>query len=432
MSTFQFIVTTIFAAFILIGVGVFAIYGGVFGGQGVGQVTIWGTMPQAQVDYLLDALRSTDKSLQDVKYVEQSADTYQAVLLNAMASGQAPDLFMVTQEELGAFENKVRPIPYGAVSQSTFVSSYIDEGNLFLTPSGALALPFSVDPLVMYYNRDLLASAGVANAPQLWNDFLGLSPKLTSLDSSQNVKRAAVALGAWQNVSHAKEILSTLFMQAGEPVTSRNSQGALVAVFGQGEQGSSGTPAESALRFYTEFGNPSKTTYSWNRSLPHSDSAFSAGQLAVYFGPMSEYQPLVERNPNLRFGVTLMPQLQGSAAVTFGTLTGFAVPLGAQNPSGAMLVAQKLTSTTAAGVLYQSAGILSARRDTAPATAGNATLAVFVQSALISRGWVDPSPTETDQVFAAMINSTVSGAQEPAAAVSEAAQEFTRLLPPRH
>src|SRR6185369_6331845 len=134
------------------------------------------------------------------------------------------------------FENKVRPIPYSTVSQSTYVSSYIDEGNLFLTPQGALALPFSVDPLVMYYNRDLLASAGVASAPQHWNDSLSLSPKLTSLDASQNVKRAAVSLGAWSNILHAKEILSTLFIQAGEPITARSAQGALVPVFGQGDQ----------------------------------------------------------------------------------------------------------------------------------------------------------------------------------------------------
>lgn len=431
MSTFQLIVTTVFAAFIIVGVGVFALFGGVFGGSGVGTVVVWGTLPQAQADYLLDSLRSTDKSLQDTRYVEQDATNYESLLLNAMASGSAPDLFMVTQEQLGAFEDKVLPIPYGVVSQSTFGSSYIDEGTLFLTPQGALALPFSVDPLVMYYNRDLLSGAGVASAPQYWNDLLSLSPKLTALDSSQNVKRAAVALGAWSNIAYAKEILSTLFIQAGEPVVVRNAQGALVAVFGQNQQqdGSQSGAAESALRFYTEFGNPSKTTYSWNKSLPRSDAAFAAGQLAVYFGSMSEYAGISNRNPNLRFGVTLMPQLQGGSPSTFGVLTGLAIPRGARNPNGAVAVAQKLTSTTAANVLLQSQGLLSARRDIAPETSGNAALAVFVQSALIARGWVDPNPSQSDAVFKAMIESVVSGRQEPAAAVSDAAQEFSHLLP---
>ncbi len=429
MTTFQLIVTTVFVGFIVLGVGVFAVFGGVFGGGGIGQVTVWGTLPQAQADYLLDSLRSQDKSLQDTRYVEQDAASYESTLLNAMAAGTAPDLFLVTQEQLGAFEDKVFPIPYNTVSQSTYVSSYVDEGNLFLTPQGALALPFSVDPMVMYYNRDLLASAGVAQAPQYWNDFLNLSPKLTSLDASQNVKRSAVALGAWGNVAHAKEILSTLFIQAGEPITSRNTQGRLTSVFGQGTQTTSGTPAESALRFYSEFGNPSKTTYSWNKSLPRSDAAFAAGQLAVYFAPMSEYQGIGERNPNLHFGVTFMPQLQGGSASTFGTLTGLAVPRGARNPAGAMAVAQKLTSTVAANVLLQGNGMLSARRDVAPDTSGNAALAVFVQSALISRGWVDPSPTQTDAVFKAMIESVISGSEEPAAAVSDGAQELVRLLP---
>lgn len=422
------IVTGVFVAFIVVGVGVFAAFGGVFGGQGVGAVTIWGTAPQAQMDYLLDSLRSVDKSLQDTRYSEQSANGYAAMVLNAMASGQAPDLFLLTQEELGQFEDKILPVPYSVVSQSTFVSAYIDEAAILLTPRGSLMLPYSVDPMVMYYNRDLLNSAGVASAPQLWNDFLTLSPKLTSLDKSQNVKRAAVAMGTWGNVVHAKEILSTLFMQAGEPVVGRNESGGLVAAFGGGGGGEGG-PAESALRFYTEFANPSKTTYSWNNSLPKSDAAFVGGQLAVYFGPMSEYKSLSERNPNLRFGVTLMPQLASGSKLTFGTLSGLAIPLGAHNPSGAALVAQKLTSRTAAQVLWQGTQTLSARRDIAPDTSSSAALAVFVQSALLSRGWVDPSESATNQIFKSMIESVLSGRLEPGAAVAEAAQEFSRLTP---
>ncbi len=201
-----------------------------------------------------------------------------------MASGAAPDLFLVTQEQLGQFSDKVVTIPYGTVSQSQFVSSFIDEGQLFLTPQGSLALPFTIDPLVMYWNRDIFAGAGVASAPAYWNDFLTLAPKMYSANSSQNITRSAVALGAWSNVAHAKEILSTLFMQAGEAITGRNTQGALIPLFGQTPTNMTGNPAESALRFYTEFGNPSKTTYSWNRSLPQSDEAFTVGKLGVYFG----------------------------------------------------------------------------------------------------------------------------------------------------
>ena len=431
MSTFQLSVISIFVAFIVIGVGAFAMFGGVFGGGGIGAVTIWGTIPQETGDYLLDSLRSADKSLQDVHYIEKGAGSYESTMLNAMASGAAPDLFLVTQEQLGAFSDKIITIPYGTVSQSQFISSFVDEGQLFLTPQGALALPFMIDPLVMYWNRDLFGSAGIAQAPAYWNDFLALAPKMYSANSSQNITRSAVALGAWSNVAHAKEILSTLFIQAGEPIISRNAQGALIPVFGNTPSNTSGNPAESALRFYTEFGNPSKTTYSWNRSLPRSDEAFIAGSLGVYFGFASEYRTLGERNPNLRFAVAVMPQLQVGSKSTYGKITALAIPRAARNVAGAAAVAQKLTGASAAAALVSYTGMPSARRDVAPDTSANSVSDVFVQSALIARGWVDPGKKETDQVFKTMIESVVSGGQEPSGAVSEAAQEFVRLIPVR-
>ncbi len=430
MSTFQLIVTAVFVSFIIIGVGAFSLFGGAFGGGGIGGVVVWGTEPQSTMESLLELVRTSDKTLQEVTYVEIDTESYEATLLNAMASGASPDLFMVTQEQLGGFSDKIITIPYGTVSQSQFVSSYIDEGQLFLTSQGSLALPFMIDPLVMYWNRDIFGSAGVASAPVYWNDFLSLAPKMYSANSSQSITRSAVAMGTWSNVVHAKEILSTLFMQAGDPITSRNEQGALVSVFGGIRSDAAGNPAESALRFYTEFGNPSKTTYSWNRSLPRSDDAFVSGKLGVYFGFASEYRSLGERNPNLRFGTALVPQLQGSGTrITYGSITGLAIPRTARNIQGAAMVAQKLTSADTARILAQYTGMPSVRRDVMLDTAASAVADVFAQSALISRGWFDPSHTDTDRVFKTMIESVVSGGSEPAGAVSDASQEFVRLIP---
>lgn len=430
MSTFQLVVVSVFIAFIVLGVGIFAMFGGVFGGGGVGAVLIWGTMPQATMDTLIGTLKQNDKTLQDVLYQEQDPASYESNLLNAMASGKAPDIFMLDQQQLGEFTDKIVTIPYGTVSQSQYVSSYIDEGNLFLTPQGSLALPFAIDPIVMYWNRDIFASAGIPQAPQFWNDFLTIAPKITSLDSSQNVKRSAVALGQWQNVLHAKEILSLLFMQAGEFVTSRNAQGALVPIFAQTPAGATSNPAESALRFYTEFANPGKTTYSWNRSLPRSDDAFAAGTVGVYFGYASEARGIGERNPNLRYGIAIVPQLQGNnSRLTYGRLTGLAIPRSARNISGGAIIAAKLTSADAATVLAQNTGMPAARRDVSLDTSASAAVEVFAQSALMSRGWVDPGPRDTDPVFKTMIESVISGSSEPATAVSEAGQEFARLIP---
>lgn len=422
------VVTGIFVVLILVGVGVFALFGGLSGNSSVGTVVIWGTEDSQTMENLLAVIRQTDKDFSAVTYVAKDPSTYESELINAIAAGRGPDLFMMNTSELGTFADKVLTVPYSAVSQSTYINSYIDEAQLFLNGQGAWALPFMVDPLVMYWNRDILATAGVGQPPQYWADFLTIAPKITSLDASQNVQQSAVALGSWDNVAHAKEILSTLFIQAGDPIVARNDQGVFTSMLGTKPTNATEAPAESALRFYTEFANPSKTTYSWNRSLPDSTEAFAAGNLGIYFGLASEESAIAARNPNLRFAVALMPQLQGQNRATFGVLTGLAVPRTSTNPRGALTIAEKLTNQANVGLLVSTIGLPPVRRDVAVDSSNNAAMGVFVQSALISHSWFDPNHTATDSIFKGMIESVTSGKSDPAQAVSDASQQFVGLF----
>jgi len=427
MSTFQIIALGVSAALILIGVGVFASFGGVLGGGSTGSVVIWGTLDSTTMQEVLTTLRSSDEAFQDVSYVEKGAANYDAELVNAMAAGIGPDLFLVSSDKLHSFSDKIITIPYRLVSQTTFLNAFVDESELFLTSQGELALPFLIDPLVMYWNRDLFASAGLSQPPRYWNELLAIAPKITSLDRS-DVTKSAVALGTWSNVAHAKEILSTLFMQAGDRIVARGADGALVPTLGSVSGGGS-ADAPSALRFYTDFANPTKTTYSWNRGLPVSTNAFAAGDAAIYFGFVSEYGALAARNPNLRFAVAQVPQVEGSLSLaTFGRMTGLAIPRTARNIEGASIVAEKLVSEEAITLIAQATGLPPVRRDVSFDTSADANAALFAQAALIARGWLDPNPTVTNEVFKTMIESVISGAAEPAGAVSNASQALRQLV----
>jgi ABC-type glycerol-3-phosphate transport system substrate-binding protein len=428
MSPFQFIVTAIFVVFIVVGVAVFALFGGLVGGSSVGLVNIWGIEDQDKIDGVLNIIKQQDKSFEDVHYTQKKADTYINDVINAIASGTGPDLFFVTQEELGLMQDKITPIPFGSFSQGAFTSSFIDEGYLFLTPSGSLALPFIVDPLVMYWNRDLFAGAGVAVPPTQWTDLFTLAPKITSLDASANIRKSTIAMGEWTNVVHAKRILSAILIQGGDKIVTRAADGSLLPVFGVPPEGATENPTESIVRFYTEFANPSKTTYSWNRALPKSTDAFAAGSVAIYLGLASEYRALVERNPNLHFSVAPVPQIANGNKATYGVMTGVAIARGARNPGGALQIAAKMTSQKSIGQVVSATGLPPVRRDVNVDTSGNAVGATFVQSALISSGWVDPDRAATDAIFKRMIESVISGRLEPLGAVAQAQQEFDSLL----
>lgn len=429
MTTFQIVFTAACVALVLLGIGVFALFSGLGGKGTVGKVVVWGTVSQDVMDKLFGQLRPQDNSFHDVVYVQKQTDTYAGDLINAMASGTGPDLVLVSQSNVVALGDKLLPIPYSTVSQSTFVNSFIDEGQLFLTGQGSLAQPFLIDPLVMYWNRDLFATAGIANPPRYWSEFITLAPKMTKIDGAANITKSTVALGGWSNILNAKTILSTLFMQAGDPITGYSETGLLGSYLGTTPQGATENPAVSALNFYTGFANPSKTTYSWNRSLPEALDDFSAGDLAVYFGFASDYPTLLSRNPNLHFGVALLPQIQGGATqMTFGRIAGLAIPRTAANVAGAATIAQKLTSQTAITALFSATGLPPVRRDVPVDTSQSAAGAVFVQSALVAHSWLDPNPQATNAIFQNMIESVISGQSQPDQAVGEAAQTMRSLL----
>ncbi len=430
LSLFQVIVMTMSGFLLIIGLVVFALRGGSFSSTSVGSVTIWGTLDGPTVQSVLNTIRQSDKTLSQVNYVEKDPATYETDLINAIAAGTPPDLFLLPQDDIAQFSDKVQTIPYSSISQSAFNSTYIDESQLYLTPSGTIALPLLVDPLVMYWNRDLFATAGIPLPPSHWSEVLADAPRLTVIDQTSSIKRSAAALGFWSNVTNAKEIFSTLVMQAGDPIVSQKNSLA-TPVFGTNPSGAAEVPAEAALRFYTDFANPSKTVYSWNRSQPLARDAFTAGETAMYFGFASEEQTLTSSNPNLRAAVALIPQVDGSGvSITYGKLMGFAIPRGAANVTGAVTVAGALTGATDATLFANAFHLPPARRDLLQqAPANDPAMLVFMQSALIARGFVDPNPIATDNVFRTMVESVVSGAQTPADAVSAGMQKFAQLFP---
>lgn len=428
-STFQLVVLGIFGLLILAGLGLFAASGNLNGGSGGGTVVIWGTLPQDEMDTLLGSLRSQNKLFDDVSYVQQSPSTYDATLINAMAAGGGPDLFMIDQTQVAQFADKIDTIPYNDYPQGTYDSSFVNESSLFLSPSGIRALPILINPLVMYWNKDLFATAGVASPPSYWTDLITLAPKITSLDASKNVTQSAVALGEWSNIVDAKEILSTLMMQAGDPIVEQGSDGSLTTTLGETPNNATESPAASALRFYTEFADPSKTDYSWNNALPDSTDAFVGGQVAVYFGFASDYQTIMQENPNLNFGVAQMPQLSSAGThLTYGDITGLAISHASKNASGALAVAEALSAPASVAALSQATGLPPVRRDVSTDTSSNAAGQIFAQSALIASGWLDPDPTQTDPLFQTMVESVISGAADPSTAVAQAAESMRSII----
>ncbi len=434
-SPFQLILLGVFGLLGAGGVLFFALGGGLGGTtEEVGPVLIWGTLDQAPFEQVISSMAEDDRRLAQVAYERHDARNFYNDLANAIASGRGPDLILISQEYLVQHADKVLPIPYEDLPRRTFEDSFIDEGSLFLTDQGVLGIPIAVDPLVMYWNKDMVAAAGYALAPQYWDELFTLAERITKRDDANNIQKSVIAFGEYQNVAHAKDILAALILQAGGEITYRDSQGRIVPSLASTNAEKTQQPAQSALRFYTEFANPSKSkTYSWNRSLPNSRDAFAAGDVALYIGFASELGLLRSQNPNLNLGVAPIPQIRGGGkTVTYAEMQAFAIPRGSLNVGGARLVAFVLAAASPSQLLASVRGTPSPNRqaliENAASTTASTADAVFRDAALISRGWYDPNPIRTEQVFRGMIEGVTSGALRLGDAILEGDKALLELV----
>lgn len=429
MSTFQIILTGVFVVFIALGVLAFAIPGAFFGSSDrIGEVAIWGTVPERAVSEVLSTLSQESGEFEGVTYTQMNAANYEETLIEAFASGSGPDLFFLPQENALSFANKVTPVPFSQFSERTFKDSFVEEGELYLGASSVYGFPALVDPMVLYWNRDLFANAGVAKPPRFWDELLTLNPKLTVKDSRGGVSQSSVALGEMVNVDYGKDILALLFLQAGNPIVKETELGYDVTLVGADVPGAPDA-TESVLRFYTEFADPAKATYAWNRSLPSSQNAFISGKLAMYIGYASEIRGLRERNPNLNFDVAPIPQIRDMGVrMTFGQMLALAIPKSSDNPQGAYKVILSLTTPASLTILAETAGLPPVHRDLLSKAAPDAASGVFYDGALVARGWLDPNPVLTKGIFKTMVESVTSGRSSLSDALRNANSELTDLV----
>lgn len=428
LSTFQIVLTAAFAVAAIAGVIVFATFRGGGGTGEIGEVLIWGTLDGAIMESVLSELSVENEDFRAVSYVEKDARTFDDEFVNALAAGTGPDLTFIDQNDILTHRDKIKLIPFESYSERLFKDTFIEEGELYLTETGILGFPFIVDPLVMYWNRDIFATKGISAPPKYWDEFFTLAPKVTERDQSSNILQSLVALGEYRNILHAKDILSTLMMQAGNPIILVRENGELRAVLDE-KLGFSSLPAEAALRFYTEFSNPVKSVYSWNRALPNSRQSFLGGDLAVYFGFASELSLLLDSNPNLNFDVAPFPQSRDAErSVTFGRMQALAITRTSADPSSAFLVATTLTRSDILQKIADRTGLPPVHRDLLRTRPTDAENAIFYDAALIARAWLDPAPALTDGIFQRMIESTISGRARLREAIETADRELQNAL----
>ena len=428
IKPFRTIVLAAFGLIAIVGLFMFGRFEGFDNGQdAIGVVSIWGTLPEEAVSLQIENLREERPEFAHVSYTEIPLATFGAELAEALAIDEGPDMVLISQEQLVSERNKLSVIPYSSISQRDFLDTFVPVTELYLTDKGTYGIPVLVDLLVRHYNRTLFASAGVPQPPATWEAVLGLSDRITVRSGGQ-INRSLPSFGEYDNVQNARGILSLLLLQAGTSVTEL-SNGKLRAALNQGPEVSGTSGSISALSFYTQFSDPAKTVYSWNRALPNARQAFLAGDLTLYFGYASELPVIRAGNPNLDFDMAPVPQPSRSTSrTTYGLGYAFAIPKTSKNPNGSYAAAIALAERNAQLAMANTLSMVPAARAALIPSNEDRFQPVYFPEALVAKGWLSPSPATTDSIFGAMIGNITSGRMDVGQALTTANQALDSAL----
>ena len=285
----------------------------------------------------------------NIEYKKLRFDEYEQALLEAFAIDQGPDIFSIHNTWMKKYQSKgllkempekitmVFPYVQGSVKKEVVYKAqsyktptinqikndfadvvYKDvvikaANDKNVVEEKIYGLPLSIDTLALYFNRDLFNNAGITAPPEYWNqDFQQTVKKLTKQNNKGQIIQSGVALGGSDNIERSTDILSVLMMQNGTEMMVGNQVKfhTQPAAF----RNKNYTPGLEALRFYTDFSNPAKEVYSWNKDMENSLDLFVNNKLAMMFGYTYMLPQIRERGPKLNFSIAKLPQIEGNSS----------------------------------------------------------------------------------------------------------------------
>lgn len=350
---------------------------------------------------------------------EIAPGNYENELLNALAAGRGPDVFMFNSKWLIEHGDKIAPAPSNKMTAETFSGffpqvaeqDFVSEGRIY-------AMPLFVDTLALLYNRDIFDAKGVVFAPGTWKEFEEAVAKLRTFENGKMGDKAAAIGGTSASVSNAVDLVGLLMLQNGSTIVNES--------FTRADFGREG---EAGLLQYTKFADPQSPLYTWDDSLGLSNEVFANGEVAMAFAYPSDVREIKDTNPFLDFEVSKMPQLDKSNPVNFANYWGLAVRSGSSNLSAAwdFTIFASTDKASAENYIIET-GHAPALRFSINNYLNNPDIGVFAGQALTARSWPQADDDQVDTIFNDMIKDVISDGVTVEAAISSARSALTELI----
>lgn len=431
------------------------------------ELEVWGLVDDNDVyDEIFNNYSSyVNKHVVKINYRKFTVDTYKRELLDALASGQGPDIFLIHNTWLPIFVDKIIPAPTALINENRFKENFVDVvANDFLFNGQVYAAPLSVNTLALFYNKDLLNEAGIVLPPANWTDFMKDSQKITQVASGNRIIRSGAIMGTAYNINRATDIVSVLMLQGGtQMIDPIRKTAAFDGVVKSGNQNIA--VGENALDFYTQFARNTSSMYSWNVDSHYSIDAFSEGWAAMMLNYSWNIDTIKAKSPNLNFGIAPLPQLNNNQTTNYANYWAFAVAKNkivdtsyAQSrnltqvnndvrateawklisflttkPTEELVAALKNQKSLAASydptVEYlKKTNVPSARRDLIELQKNDPKIGVFARQNLTAKSWLQIDPEAIETIFLNMIDEVNRGKATVSESIKAAATRVTQLM----
>lgn len=156
--------------------------------DGVVELTMWGGWAGDQIGQLEKQLEGFNNSQDRIRITYMAQDTMEQKLLTAIASDEVPDIVLWDRFNTSVYAPKgaLTALDEYVAKENLDMSQFYEPAVDELTSGGKLyGIPLTVDTRVIFYNKDLLAEAGVDPASITdWDSLEAAAVKLTKWNGS--------------------------------------------------------------------------------------------------------------------------------------------------------------------------------------------------------------------------------------------------------
>jgi len=124
-----------------------------------------------------------------------------------------------------------------------------------------------------------------------------------------------------------------------------------------------------------------------------------------------------------------MPQIKNSTfKLTYGKVSGIAISSFSKNFNTAFTAASLLATGDFAGKFADATFVAPARRDLLAVKKTDSFYPLFYSSALFAKSWLDPSSSDTDNIFRVMVDGVLSNNMTTDNAIKDASTKLGLLF----